>query len=238
MSEILNNGITAAHPRRQFLKLAGGLAGLGIFATACKDDDNASPDLNEPGVNADGSVRLGSGDIGVLNYAYVLEQLEAKFYELVVANPFSGITGSELNALTTIRNIETGHRDFFKRVLGAKAIIDLTFDFSTLDFSNKNVVLETARNLEDIGVSAYNGAGRLLVNPDYVTIAGKIVSVEARNASHVRYMMGQPFFVSSTNNPIITDSNGLDVSRTPSEVTTLADPFIVTVLDASRLPSL
>ena len=35
------------------------------------------------------AVDLGSGDTGVLNYAYALEQLEAAFYTQLLAAPYS-----------------------------------------------------------------------------------------------------------------------------------------------------
>lgn len=38
---------------------------------------------------------LGSGDVGVLNYAYALEQLEADFYTKVVNNFYAGISNKE-----------------------------------------------------------------------------------------------------------------------------------------------
>src|SRR6476469_8493598 len=67
--------------RRKFLRFSG-LVGAsavvigGAGLTGCKkDDDNSSDGTN-----------LGSGDVGILNYAYALEQLEAAFYTQVVAN--------------------------------------------------------------------------------------------------------------------------------------------------------
>ncbi|MDQ3277622.1 MAG: ferritin-like domain-containing protein, partial [Bacteroidota bacterium] len=75
--------------RRSFLRL-GGMVGASVALvgsmsgmTGCKKDDN------NDGIN------LGSGDIGVLNYAYALEQLEAAFYTQAVQSQFSGITAAE-----------------------------------------------------------------------------------------------------------------------------------------------
>jgi hypothetical protein len=42
--------------------------------------------------------------------------------------------------------------------------------------------------LEDTGVAAYNGAGKLITNPLFVT-GRKIVSVEARHASAIRSLI-------------------------------------------------
>ncbi len=70
-----------------------------------------------PGTGAT-TVDLGSGDVGILNYAYALEQLEAAFYTQVIATPYSGITDAERTLLTEIRDHEIIHRDFFKAALG------------------------------------------------------------------------------------------------------------------------
>jgi hypothetical protein len=62
---------------------------------------------------------------------------------------------------------------------------ELSFNYGNLDFNSRTQVLATAKALEDTGVAAYNGAGRLS-NPDYLLLAGKIVSVEARHASAIK----------------------------------------------------
>src|SRR5918993_5298205 len=74
--------------RRKFFAQAAGLASIAAFAAACDKDDNNS---------SAGGVDLGTGDIGILNYAYALEQLEAAFYTQVVATPYSGITAAEVS---------------------------------------------------------------------------------------------------------------------------------------------
>src|SRR3954462_13943723 len=70
------------------------------------------------GISAALAADLGEGDIGVLNYAYALEQLEAAFYSQAVKSPYDGITKAELATLTAIRNHEIEHRDFLKKALG------------------------------------------------------------------------------------------------------------------------
>jgi hypothetical protein len=63
------------------------------------------------------------------------------------------------------------HREFFKTVLtlGCRTLSNfrLSFNYGNLDFNSRTQVLATAKALEDTGVAAYNGAGRLLSNPDY-----------------------------------------------------------------------
>lgn len=216
--------------RRSFLQWSGGtIVAGGLLASACNDkkDDPAPPA---------GSVSLGSGDTGVLNYAYALEQLEAAFYVAVVANPSFATTfpdATERAYLTDIRDHEIAHREFFKAALGASAIKGLTPNFTAIDFTSRTSVLATAKAFEDLGVSAYNGAGKLFVNADYLVLAGKIVSVEARHAAYIRDRIQNGTFA----NTETIDSNGLDKARTPSEVLAIAGAYIVDKLDASKLPT-
>ena len=145
--DILSSGV----PRRSFLKYAGaGAASMVLVAAGCNKDDRLMGH-NDVGVN------LGSGDIGILNYAYALEQLEAAFYTQVIATPYSNMTTAETIFLTDIRDHEIVHREFFKRAIGPEAIGALEVDFSSINFSSRASVLGTARAFEDLGVSAYNG---------------------------------------------------------------------------------
>ncbi len=206
--------------RRSFLKYAGASAvGLALVAAGCKKDKNNS------GVN------LGSGDIGILNYAYALEQLEAAFYTQVVVTPYSGISTAELSLLTDIRDHEIAHREFFKLAIGSAAIPSLSVDFSTINFTNRASVLGTAKAFEDLGVSAYNGAGALFKSADYLTLAGKIVSVEARHAALIRDLLVDGTFADDL------DSNALDKQKLPPEVLSIASTYIKTKINANDLPT-
>ncbi|WP_207493949.1 ferritin-like domain-containing protein [Aridibaculum aurantiacum] len=207
--------------RRKFLAFAGASSGLVLAGAACRKNNDA------------GGVDLGSGDTGILNYAYALEQLEAAFYIQVLNSPYSGITAMETAMLRDIRDHEIAHREFFKNALGSNAIPGLEVDFSAVNFSSRDSVLSTAKTFEDLGVSAYNGAGRLLTNPAFLTLAGKIVSVEARHAAYIRDIISNGSFA---NNEVV-DAMGLDVIRTPAQVMAAADPFIKTSINISNLPT-
>ncbi|MFN2458449.1 MAG: ferritin-like domain-containing protein [Chitinophagaceae bacterium] len=214
--------------RRRFLQYSGGLASAALVTTlGCKKDD----DDNNGGVN------LGSGDVGVLNYAYALEQLEAAFYTQVIASQFSGITAEEKIFLTDIRDHEIAHREFFKTAITAAApgmiIPGLEVDFSKIDFGSRASVLGTAKAFEDLGVSAYNGAGKLLTNPTYLLLAGKIVSVEARHAALIRDLLQNGDFAG----PDVINAMGLDVSRNPKDVLAIAAAYLKTQINANNLPT-
>ena len=215
--------------RRKFLRNAGltTAAGVAILAIGCKKDEPTTP--------AVGTVNLGSGDVGILNYAYALEQLEAAFYIQVVSTPYAGMSASELSTLTDIRDHEIIHRDFFKAALGANAIQGLEVDFSKIDFTNRASVLGTAKVFEDTGVAAYNCAGKLIKDPGYLLLAGKIVSVEGRHASIIRDLL-QPLSTSFAGDDII-DNNGLDGAKMPSEILAAVQPFVKTPLSGANLPT-
>ncbi len=215
--------------RRLFLRSAGVAAATGAFILgACTDNTNGvDPVLN-------GAVDLGTGDVGILNYAYALEQLEAAFYTQVMSNPFSGMTAAETSILTDIRDHEIVHREFFKAALGSSAIMGLTPDFSKVDFTNRANVLLYAKIFEDTGVSAYNGAGRLLKDAANLLLAGKIVSVEARHAAIIRDLIN-PNSMDFAGDDII-DGSGLGLASTPSTVLRAVQPFITNKISGDNLP--
>lgn len=216
--------------RRKFLRNAGltTVAGVAILTVGCKKDDAVAPVVP-------GTVDLGSGDVGILNYAYALEQLEAAFYVQAVSTPYTGMSAAELSILTDIRDHEVIHREFFKAALGANAIQGLDVDFSKIDFTSRASVLGTAKVFEDTGVAAYNGAGKLFKDPGYLLLAGKIVSVEGRHASTIRDLL-QPLSTFFAGDDII-DNNGLDGAKMPSEILAAVQPFIKTKLSGAYLPT-
>jgi rubrerythrin len=185
------------------------------------------------GISAALAADLGEGDVGILNYAYALEQLEAAFYSQVLDTPYGDMPAEERDLLTDIRDHEIAHRDFLAEALADNAIPALEVDFSAVDFSSRDSVLETARTFEDLGVSAYNGAGKLIENPDYLLAAGRIVSVEGRHAAAIRDLIDE--WSVAFAGPDVVDENGLDVAREPAEVLAAADPFIVTEVTANAL---
>jgi hypothetical protein len=167
-----------------------------------------------------------------LNYAFALEQLEAAFYIQVLKTPYSGITAAETLFLTDIRDHEIAHREFFRRALGANAIVDLEVDFSSINFTSRASVLATAMAFEDLGVSAYDGAGYLLKDANNLLLAGKIVSVEARHAALIRELVTPNSFLGDQ-----VDASSVNVARSPSEVLAIAGPYIKTKINARNLPT-
>jgi hypothetical protein len=216
--------------RRKFFGIAGGAAAMTVAMAACVSDDDNTP------TPTDNAFDLGTGDIGILNYAYALEQLEAAFYVRVIESQYAGMSQDERSLLTDIRDHEVAHREFFKKAIYTAApgrlIPNVVPDFQAIDFGSRDSVLNAAKTFEDLGVSAYNGAGQLIVSADYLLIAGKIVSVEARHAALIRDLINYGSF--AANDVVI---NGFDISRTPAQVIALAKPFMKSSLNASNLPT-
>ena len=193
--------------RRSFFMYAGATAGATALVLAGCSKSDSSP----------GTTDVGSGDFGVLNYAYALEQLEAAFYAQVLTGDYYTklTTGSaEKQIFTDLALHEKIHADFLKTALGTNAIKALTPDFSSITFSDRTSVLNAAQAFEDLGVQAYNGAGRYITSPDYLTLAGKIVSVEARHAALIRDLIAYNSFVGPTSGTTVTSNAVIDPSLT------------------------
>ncbi len=211
--------------RRKFLVFTGiTAAAMAVGTQACKDDP-VTPSAN--------AIDVGTGDIGVLNYAYALEQLEAAFYIKVATSFYTGATAQEIAILTDIRDHEIAHREFFKAALASNAIAALEVDFSAIDFTSRASVLNTAKAFEDLGVSAYNGAGHIITSVDYLGLAGKIVSVEARHAAAIRDLLN-PRSIDFADD-VIVNAAGLDVSNTPVYVVSVANGYLKTKISANHL---
>ncbi|HEX6913247.1 MAG TPA: ferritin-like domain-containing protein [Longimicrobium sp.] len=235
-------------PRRDFLKWtgAGALAAVGLAACSDETDLRTITEVETDTVTVTPppptfpAVTLNfSNNFGVLNYAYALEQLEAAFYTQVVANAAFSTTFSanEQRILTDLRDHEIAHREFFERAipaLGGTLIPDLTPNFTAVNFASRDSVLVTARAFEDLGVAAYNGAGPLLSNDatgaTLLTVAGKIVSVEARHAAAIRDLLAPRTGAFAP--------QAFDDAFTPQQVLAIAAPFIRNAVTATNVPTI
>lgn len=230
MSDLLTPTATG---RRGFLQRATlGLGALAAASTlqACDSDDPVDPVAD---VTLDFST-----DTGVLNYAYALEQLEAAFYAQVVGASAFNTTFSNADERQVLRDLaahEAIHAEFFRRALGAAAIGTVTPDFSSVDFASRASVLGTARTFEDLGVAAYNGAGKYLTSQANLTLAGKIVSVEARHAAAIRDLLEPRSRLSVDSRDPANPS--FDTALEPRAVLDAADPFLTTTIAITGLPT-
>ena len=226
--------------RKKFLSLAGTSTATALGLAGCGDINSIPPEpvpeLNlGPDPNPDdNAVFVGADDTGLLNLFYVMAQLEAAFYNQVVAQPYANMPETEERILQDIHQHEIAHRDFYEAFLGENGIQPLHFDFSMVDFGDRNSVLHNALKLEDRSVSIYNGFVPGFQLNDYVAIINKIASVQGRHAAAVRVMQ-QPFSTYFID-PSIINSNGLDVFINPNIFPRLVSDYLVEGLDISGIP--
>ncbi len=219
--------------RREVLRLmalGGSMVLLPTAFSACSNDDPASPPMSQPGSGSPLVIDFAKGDVAVLQFAYALEQLEADFYTRVV-NAFgsASFTAAERAVLQDIKYHEVQHRELFRAALGSTNGFTVTPTYPGIDFGSRTSVLMAARTFEDLGVAAYNGAGQYITDANYLTLAGKIVSVEARHASAIRDLLNPK---SADFAPTAFD----DVFR-PAKVAAAAQGFVVDALGFANAPS-
>ena len=190
--------------RGDFL-LKGALAAGAIFGLGA-----ISPFVRGASARAGGT----KGDIEILNYALTLEYLESAFYKEGLKR--AGATGALKELLTTISTDEDAHVAALTgtiKKLGGKPVKAPKVAF---DYSDTKGFTTLAETIENVGVSAYNGAAPMISSKEVLTAAGSIVQVEARHAAAIATQNG--------NEPA---PDAFDPSMTQAEVLKAVQPFLV-----------
>jgi rubrerythrin len=161
-----------------------------------------------------------TSDIDVLNYALTLEHLEYSFYRdgIGLFNFGQDSRGQSIDTnFAAIRDHEGAHVETLASViadLGGTPVEEAIYDFGDA-YTDSMAFMMTAAALENTGVSAYDGAGQFITDPELLTAAGSIVAVEARHASYLNLLTGQIPFPAAFETPLTMD-----------EVLEIAGPFI------------
>jgi hypothetical protein len=130
---------------------------------------------------------LAASDVGILNYALVLEYLQAAFY--TEAERSGALTGKTALAARVVGSVERAHVEAFRKLLGSKAVKQPLFDFAGVT-EQQHPFLKTAVAFEDLAVAAYKGQAPLLRSKAVLAAAVGIHSVEARHAAWMRELFG------------------------------------------------
>jgi len=128
-----------------------------------------------------------STDIDILNFALTLEYLEAEFY----ARARKLSLRTELAELAVdFGDDERQHVDaLIATIRGLEADPEPVPSF-TFPLKDERDFLKLAVELEDTGVSAYNGAAPRIEDKAILAAAGSIVQVEAKHAAAIRGRAG------------------------------------------------
>lgn len=224
--------------RRTFLRVVGASAATASLVLAgCSDP------APEPTPTVQNQLLLGESDTGLLNYFYLLKQLEVAFYQKIVDTPPSNLVAGDKAAFDDLRDHGLAHRETLRFALGASTYETrlerpLAFDFSSIVLTSRVGVLTAAQQLEDLSVAAYAGALPLLVAPTTVALLAKIASVEARHAAFVRDLRTPGTFAG---NDVVVNAGALQsvsLAKTPVQVVEEAKAFFLPfVVVTQSLPS-
>jgi rubrerythrin len=130
---------------------------------------------------------LSASDIDILNYALVLEYLQAAFYTEAERN--RALKGKAAQAASVVGATERAHVKAFRKLLGTQAVKQPLFDFQGTT-EQQQAFLKTAVALEDLAVAAYKGQAPKLQSNAVLAAAVGIHSVEARHAAWMRELFG------------------------------------------------
>jgi ferritin-like protein len=134
-----------------------------------------------------------ASDAQVLDFALRLEILESKLYDQALKQ-VPGMGRSVRSVLSEVRGHEHEHQRILRATLGQLGVRtspDPKVEFGDA-FSSESRFLEIAKQLEDTGVEAYNGAAPMIFDRDALVEAAEIAHVDARHAAVVADLQDQP----------------------------------------------
>lgn len=236
LQELVNNTVS----RRDFARrtIAGSLVAAGTLAAG-------SAELFAQRIT----------DEAILNFALNLEYLEAEFYTVAltgqrISELGIGVGGRGRSGATTggakvslspgaqvaaehIALDEQKHVEFLRTALRNAAVAKPAINLEALGigFRSETEFLTLARAFEDLGVSAYAGAAKLIDNSAILEAAARIALTEGQHAGVVRYLVALantpvpqvdgkdvPPLGSPDGRLFQVDGNGLSTVRTAEEV--------------------
>ncbi len=163
--------------------VAGGGALIGMLAPSALAAGKGRPPAKP----------FGKGDIGIGNFALVLEYLESAFYNEATKNQerMSFLKNPQLQVfLRTVTIDENRHVGALKALLGAKAVKRPQFNFRG-DTANEGQFVKNSFIFENTGVHAYSGQAFNIKSAKILKAALSIVTIEARHAAVIGLIGGE-----------------------------------------------
>jgi len=165
------------------------------------------------------------GTVQVLQFAFVLENLETKFYQQALAK----FTSSDFNTagfssadiaieqFKAIQFDESSHVSVLETTLiafGQQPLKTCQFNFDSV-LKDVTTMATVARLVENVGVGAYLGAAHLVQDPRVLTAAASIVTIEARHQTMLNILQSGSAI-----------PQAFDIPLLPQEVLAIAGSFI------------
>ena len=141
--------------------------------------------IAEPG--AAEAATLHRDDVAILQFALLLEQLQAAFY--TEAERAGALHGQTADLARVVGAHERAHVQAIHGALGARAAAAPMFDFKGATETPGRFV-RTAVAFEDLGVAAYKGQLARIRSDRVVATVLSIHAVEARHAAWIRRLAG------------------------------------------------
>lgn len=159
-------------------------------------------------------------DLEVLNYALLLEHLEAAFYNQ--GNRRVRLWGVEHHYLREVEDDEEYHVKFLTDAIkkaGGTPVSAPEVDFGDA-FESRKKYLTLSHTFENVGVGAYLRAAGFIKNKAYLQAAAGIFGVEARHAA----VVGDLLHLKAEGGVYM---GAFETPKTKQEVLAAVDPFIV-----------
>jgi hypothetical protein len=180
--------------RKRFLRMAGGAGAAGALATlaaACGERETPiGVTQRDPGTVA----AFGPGDIGIVNFALLLEYIEEDFYEKVRKS--GEISDRRLAVLIDdIYANEAEHTRALERVAEqmGRPIRRPKVEVESVLAGGQDGILEESASLENLGAAAYLGQATRISDTQVLAAALSIHTVEARHAAALNELAGRGF---------------------------------------------
>lgn len=169
----LREAVATLPTRSQFLRRAGGSAGVGMVTLGL--------------LTGTARARAAKSDVVILNFALTLEYLQASFY--TEAERVGALKGALAEQARVVGSHERAHVAAFRAVLGRAAVKRPHFNFHGVTENAKSFRV-TAVAFEDLAVGAYKEQLPSIRSDQYLAAAISIHSVEARHAAWIRRLAG------------------------------------------------
>ena len=237
MSETFFSGAQSLR-RRAFLQVAGA-----SVATASLVLAGCTKEVVPPAAVDSNLLNLGSADVGLLNYLYLLKQLETAFYKKVVDAPPADLRPGEKAVFEDLRDHELVHRETLKYLLGTSVydgnfIIPLPFDFSSLTLTTRAGVLAASQQFSELGAAAFAGSLRLVRAVSTIVLLAKMASAEARHAAFARDVLVPGSFADDTVVVTAGALQSVQAAKTPVQVIAETKAFFLPIVVlADSLPT-